>query len=757
MEGKKAKSAIEEITVNEGTFSNEVFTPSYINFFYGKNGSGKTSIGRQIESGSGIKWAEGESASNYQIHVYNQDYIDLRFKTLDKVNGIFTLTEGDPEDDPIKKIEALEEERKTINKRQEEINKDGGEREKVSKMRQAAESTFQGACLRNTKVMRDKYKPAFNKASRNPQLSQKIESSIPKDCNEEELERLFSAAFAEGARPYPFFMMIDGEEHIAKVPTCDLLSEPITSSGNSIFAKFVKELQSLSWIEAGHKQFHDKADGMCPYCRQPLPADYETQLASCYDEQYQNALDTIKTFRQNYRAHMGVIFTILKNAVEQETPPSLAHSVKGLQPQIDNFTRAVQSNLELVDEKIANPSKVVQLEDLTPILLDLAFVLTKFNNEVQKNNDMFAKLGETQEQCIKDVWGLIAYQMQGEVETYHLALEEAVNTTKNLNDEEDKNKKRLEEIKEEIALLSKSSITIQNAIGSINTLLRDSGFEGFEIIPSDVAKDAYKVVRGDKKVAVRLSEGEKHFLSFLYFYYQVKGCDENGVMKEKIVVIDDPVSSLDGNALFITSSLVREMIEVCYNNAEYEGETEKGDYIRQLFILTHNAQFHRGITYKQVNRYRTVNFYKINKLNNHSFIKPCVRPDKSKAGEEEVNYNPVKNAYAALWAEYQELENPIPLMNVIHRIMDYYFLDICGEDGMDIRERVLRPGKNDFDGKTRLLADSMLQYMGAGINGDASYDNDEAEAKQIKETFEKIFESLGQSQHYNMMMERSRL
>lgn len=754
---EKAKSAIEQITVNEGTFENEVLSPSYINFFYGKNGSGKTSISRQIESGTGITWAEGESPSNYQILVYNQDYIDQRFKTLDKVNGIFTLNESDGEDDTAKQIEALEDERRKINKRQEEINRDGGERDKVSKARKVAEDNFQGACLRSTKVMRDKYKAAFNKASRNPQLSQKIDATTPKDCNEEELDRIFAAAFAEGARLYKFFTMIDGEEHIAKVPTCDLLGEPITSSGNTVFASFVKELQSLAWIEHGHNHFHEKANGLCPYCRQPIPSDYEEQLASCYDEQYQRAIETIKAFRQNYRSHMGVIFTILKTAAAQETLPALADSVKALQPQINNFTRAVQGNLDRIDEKIADPSKVVSLEDLTPMLLDLAFALTKLNEEVQKNNDMVAKLGDTQEQCIKDVWGLIAYRMQGEVKTYHLALEEAAKTTRDLNAEETENKRRLGEIEAQITLLGKSSTTIQAAIDDINTLLHDSGFEGFEIIKSDVAKDAYKVVRGDKKLAVRLSEGEKHFLSFLYFYNQVKGCDENGVMKEKIVVIDDPVSSLDGNALFIISSLVREMIEVCFNNAEYEGETEKGNYIRQLFILTHNAQFHRGITYKQVSRYRSVNFYKINKIHNHSSVKPCVRLNKNKAGQEKENYNPVKNAYAALWAEYQELENPIPLMNVIHRIMDYYFIDMCGEDGMDIRERILVKEKPRFEEDAFFLADSMLQYMGAGINGDMSYDSDEAEAAQIKETFEKIFRLLGQGQHFDMMMERARL
>lgn len=755
---EKATSAIKKIVVNEGTFTDEPIQPNYINFFYGKNGSGKTSVGRQIESGIGVEWAEGEVPSNYQLLVYNQDYIDLHFKMLDKVNGIFTLNEGDEKDDTEEQIKKLEGDRKALERRNIEISGENGERDKISKDRSTAEKNFQEACLRSTKLMREKYKQAFKNASRNPQLSQKVETSTPKECDEEELDRLFSAAFAEGARSYSYLTMIDGEEHIAKIPTCGLLGESITSSGNTIFANFVKQLQSLAWIEQGHALYHQKSDGHCPYCHQELPADYEAQLASCYDEQYQSALDLIKVFRQNYRTHMGVIFTILKKATEQETLPALKEAMHNLLPQIDNFTRAVQGNLDRIDGKLADPAKKVELEDLTPMLLDLAYALTKMNDEIQKNNDMVSKLAETREECIKNVWGLIAYRMQGEVDTYHVAMETAAKATKSLNTEESENNNKIAAIQAQITELGKSSMTIQTAIDDINTLLRDSGFEGFEIVKSDMAKDAYKVVRGDKKIAVRLSEGERHFLSFLYFYNQVKGCDENGVKKEKIVVIDDPVSSLDGNALFIISSLVREMTEICFNNAEYGGETQKGDYIRQLFILTHNAQFHRGITYNQVSRYRCVNFYKINKLNNHSSIKPCVRLSKKEAGTEE-NYNPVKNAYAALWSEYQELESEIPLMNVIHRILDFYFLDMCGEDGMDIRERVLVRDKHKFNGDMVAyhLADSMLQYMGAGIDGDMNYDGDEADVVKIKDTFEMLFRQIGQGQHYDMMMERARV
>lgn len=388
----------------------------------------------------------------------------------------------------------------------------------------------------------------------------------------------------------------------------------------------------------------------------------------------------------------------------------------------------MQGNMALIDEKIADPTKSITLEDLSPLLTDLSNYIDELNTAVKANNDMVSRLEETKEKCITEVWELVAYRLSGEVKTHRDTLKEVNEKIESLIVEERTNIEKINSLQSRIVELGKSSTTIQAAIDEINMLLHDSGFEGFEIIKSDVTKDAYKVVRGDKQVAVRLSEGEKHFLAFLYFYNQVKGCDENGVRNEKIVVIDDPVSSLDGNALFIISSLVRDMIEVCFNNSSYGGDEDKGDYIKQLFVLTHNAQFHRSITYNQVGRFRNVNLYKINKVNNHSTITLCTRDSKDAAATKE-NYNPVKNAYAALWAEYRELEAEIPLMNVIHRILDFYFLDMCCEDGIDLRKRILVENKKEFlnDPVGYHLADSMLQYMGAGISGDMDYVGDEGD------------------------------
>lgn len=272
-------------------------------------------------------------------------------------------------------------------------------------------------------------------------------------------------------------------------------------------------------------------------------------------------------------------------------------------------------------------------------------------------------------------------------------------------------------------------------------------------------------MRQDGTVADKLSEGERNFIAFLYFYHLVRGSHTDAdVSKDKIVVIDDPVSSMDSCVLFIVSTLVREMVGVCFNNAEYrEQEREvQGDYIKQIFILTHNVYFHREITYNQASRYHCVSFYVINKASNNSTIKHCVRQCISKPTEQE-NFNPVQNSYAALWGEYREVDTVIPLMNVIRRILEYYFMQLCGYDGVNIRKRVLDEHRDKFvetpdeglpDYTKYHLATAMLSYINAnsvGFSDGLNYVDDCTDITLYKDVFKLIFEALEQEQHYKMM------
>lgn len=234
-------------------------------------------------------------------------------------------------------------------------------------------------------------------------------------------------------------------------------------------------------------------------------------------------------------------------------------------------------------------------------------------------------------------------------------------------------------------------------------------------------------------------------------------------VKDKIVVIDDPVSSMDSGALFIVSALVREMIEVCYNNTDYRSNKVDGDYIKQVFILTHNVYFHKEITHHQAKRYHSVSFYMIRKVENISSVKLCVRQSQRVPTEQE-NYNPIQNSYAALWDEYKELKTANTVKNVIRHILEYYFIQICGYEGNDLHKIVLEQNKplfvDEVEGQKPNydrynLASSMLTYMNDGpavISDGFNYIDDGSDVEQCKKVFELIFTAMHQEQHYKMMM-----
>ena len=73
---EKKRSAITKVMLNTATFEGEPFEPTYINLFFGRNGAGKSSIAYAIQDGDGLEWKAGESADNYDLLVYNQDFID---------------------------------------------------------------------------------------------------------------------------------------------------------------------------------------------------------------------------------------------------------------------------------------------------------------------------------------------------------------------------------------------------------------------------------------------------------------------------------------------------------------------------------------------------------------------------------------------------------------------------------------------------------------------------------------------------------
>jgi len=106
-------------------------------------------------------------------------------------------------------------------------------------------------------------------------------------------------------------------------------------------------------------------------------------------------------------------------------------------------------------------------------------------------------------------------------------------------------------------------------------------------------------------------------------------------------------------------------------------------------------------------------------------------------------------------------------LNVIRRILQYYFLELCGYQGSNIRDIILKKNKSEFikkradgtiDDTDYHLASSMLSY----IDNECSFIDgfnlvqEAVDPEQYRKVMKKIFEKLDQSQHYRMMTHESK-
>ena len=102
------------------------------------------------------------------------------------------------------------------------------------------------------------------------------------------------------------------------------------------------------------------------------------------------------------------------------------------------------------------------------------------------------------------------------------------------------------------------------------------------------------------------------------------------------------------------------------------------------------------------------------------------------------------------------------MLNVIRRILDYYFIQLCGYPEKDIRAIILDEKKDEFveedengrkDYLKLHLATAMLSYIGCseGFVDGFNLVEDCNDAEQYKKVLEMIFDKLGQKQHFNHM------
>jgi len=707
---------------------------SKINFVYGSNGCGKTTIGRIIDCPERyptckVTW---EGDSRLKAFVYNRDFVKENFSQMDGIKGVFTLGSDNA---TIRR--AIEDKQERIDKCEEAIKKamenlDG--KDGVSGMRKELKDQEDDIATYCWNKIRKAHGDVFQKAFEGS-LKSKSKfaasvlgrfTSVAAPCRDkEELMKDAAIVFKD-----------DVEQHdVYDVPDCDSLTLYLKSDiysqvivgGNDIdIADMISKLGNSDWVRQGQGLLSE-SNGKCPFCQQVLPVGFEKKLNRYFDEAFIANTKRLENDSEECKRLLSDLDTFVDKMIEMPDDGFLDHDAFRLAKQgLDTKISLIN---KCIEEKVKEPSRSINMPSIDEELETILSIIKVANDKVKKHNSLVRNLAESKKKLIDDIWTFLIEENREALSRMLVGRENLNKAVMGLEKSIEQQKGIKADLVGEITILQKELTSIIPTIDDINKLLDLYGFTSFRLAPAEGS--SYKLQRLDgTDVGDTLSEGEKSFVTFLYFYHLLNGGTNPETLSEnRIAVIDDPVSSLDTNILFVVSSLILECIR---NVCRGEGR------LKQLIVLTHNVYFFKEITFNPKTEY--------GKDSERAYW--IVRKDHNVSDVRREDVNPIKTSYEFLWQEIREPNiSKVGLRNAMRRIIEYYFKFLGGILQEKIEEK--------FKGNDRIICRSLFSWMNDGshsIDDDLNYQVVDAEIEAYKKIFRRIFVDNGHGAHYNMMM-----
>lgn len=713
----------------------EVLGPlKQVNFIFGTNGTGKTTISRVIADSTrytpcGITWKAGQPL---QTLVYNRDFVERNFSRSSELKGVFTLGEKQ-----LKTLEEIDDKKQEADGYKDKVAKlkivldgDDGTSGKRSELA-ALESLFQEQCweaygkhkeqlslsfegFRNSK--KDFKAKALREAETNASLT------VPLDELHKRAQTIFGKTLSEaGVVSDVRFAVLLGYETDPIIKTRVIGKEDVNIAG------MIKKLGNSDWVREG-RSFYDVNNRVCPFCQQKTDEAFEQSLSEYFNESFERDSKAIALLIDNYKTETIRVLQELEHIL---AAPSTFLDVEKFRGERDLLESKLRLNAQQLIKKSKEPSQIFELESVGNITITIKELIADANKKVAKHNALVKNIGKEKIKLISEVWKhLIEVDLSAAYAHYRSKKAELEGTIKTIEEKVENFSGEVRTREAVIRELEKQTTSAKPTIDAINSLLASFGFHSFALAMADNG-NSYKLIREDKSDAKEtLSEGEKTFVTFLYFYHLLKGSDtESGITTDRVVVFDDPVSSLDSEILFIVGTLIKKV---------FDEVRSRSSLIKQAFVLTHNVYFHKEVSFN--------NSRKDKALKDETFW--VVRKPAKYSTFEQHEGNPIQTSYELLWSE---VKNPNPslltIQNVMRRVLENYFKFFGGVEPRDICARL--PGKD------QTICNSLLSWVNDGshyAHDDIYVSMDQGAIQSYLKVFHLIFNLSGHEAHYKMMM-----
>lgn len=690
-----------------------------VSVFYGQNGTGKTTISSYLQAPTDAQFNQCQLDPvkvDREILVYNHVFMEKNFHEAASQPGVFTLNEGNIE--AKKDIVAAEE---AINSLTVTHNAHMAEGSQAKAAQDAARDNLKDNVWK-LKGPFDNGALAYcfsrlNTRDRLLEAASQVALVSTSDTAEgllAEATQLQGASDAE--LPGIPRLRFEG----VGIEADPILAEVIAGTGDSYLSALIQELGNSDWVKHALK-FESHSKDHCPLCQQPLPENFYVELHKVFDQTYEKRLTTLTTLQQQYT---GAVERFLH---QSEAP---IYNVESIQIHVANLRAVLQKNIQAIAAKVASPSTIATLDATDAMITSLNDAISV---EQQKIDEINAKIKHKQAHLssIKDrfwVW------FRNECEP-HLAAFDTEDQL--LTQKRQTAKDGVVQMRAEIAA-QRSFITasraettnVDQSVESINQWLQILGLKGFELIKEEGAVPQYRLHRPGQSDGVfkTLSEGEKTLISFLYFLEVCNGelnAAGGSLKSERIIVIDDPISSLSHNYVYDIASLIRRLV------------LHPKTRFKQVIILTHNLFFfHEMHKLLKDDKEDSLALFRITKAD-YSTVVPM------REGE-------IQNEYQAFWQTLKDALNgsvsPNVIPNIMRNILEHYFTFVHQKDSL--RQALLELSEENPQFR------ALYRYVNRESHADSVNLTDfgEIDPKVFVERFKEVFTKTKFEAHFDKMM-----
>jgi wobble nucleotide-excising tRNase len=705
-----------------------------VNFFYGANGCGKTTASNYLTNTSKenyasctVNWKDNHLL---QTLVYNKAFRDKNFGSSD-IAGVFTL--GQATSEQVSEINAKTKERNgestELTKHEKQLTAKEDEQEELT-------SDFTEKCWLLYKEFGGDFKDALRGALNKKLFKDKIiaysaelkdEDKIP---TYEALKVKANTLLGERPNIFPKLPEINADQ-LTLIETNNAWKSIIVGKADVDIAGLIDQLNIQDWVNQGRKYIEDEH---CPFCQKAtIDHSFKKQLEAYFDDSFNAKVLHIERIGAEYQTTTKTLLDLLHNIkTEERENPDTKLKMQEFESHLNALESQINANLVNFKAKIDKVSSEVDVIETSESINTLIQILANANSEVQSHNQLADDFDNATNTFINQVWQFLADKVKPDYKSFSKKYKGVERAVSSLSINTIKRKEKLEKLKTELISLSKNMTSVQPAVDEINRLLKAYGFLNFEIVPSSELDNHYVIQRQDGELALdTLSEGEVTFITFLYFVQLANGAlTQDAVTEDRVLVIDDPISSLDSNVLYIVSAIIKTLIK----------DVKGGSAIKQILLFTHNVYFHKEASYQngRSNGCNKTHFWILRKANNVTSIHPYEQK------------NPIESSYELLWRELKERTNcsGITIQNTMRRILENYFKILGKFSDEDIVSKF-------ENAQEQQVCQSLLHWINDGSHclPDDLYIQAQDDAIELYlDVFKKVFYFTKHIAHYNMMM-----